>query len=290
MRRNIFIVSTFILFIGIIGGTISYATTTNTTYYGCVKKSDGVLRVISKGSKCKSQETLITWNSKGDKGDKGVQGPKGATGAQGPKGNTGATGPKGSTGATGPQGAKGEQGIQGPKGEKGEQGIQGPKGDKGEGVGIKATYASIISDYSHSKVNYALKFVDYQYLDPISYAINQSDDQITARHVDDLNGTIFTLKTPGEYKITYHGDERAGYLQLYRYPSTSSGAFDYYERIATLYSYDYDYNTGEAYLTIDTPVQYFFGQSYMQGSEPNLYSLSNSLTPARVSVTIEKVK
>ncbi|PGZ90927.1 collagen-like protein [Bacillus sp. AFS029533] len=272
MRRNIFIVSAFILFIGIIGGTISYATTTNTNYYGCVKKSDGVLRVISKGSKCKSQETLITWNSKGDKGDKGVQGPKG------------------STGATGPQGAKGEQGIQGPKGDKGEQGIQGPKGDKGEGVGIKATYASIISDYSHSKVNYALKFVDYQYLDPISYAINQSDDQITARHVDDLNGTIFTLKTPGEYKITYHGDERAGYLQLYRYPSTASGAVDYYERLATLYSYDYDYNTGEAYLTIDSPVQYFFGQWYMQGSEPNLYALSNSLTPTRVSVTIEKVK
>ena len=74
---------------------------------------------------------------KGEKGDRGEQGPKGDKGGQGPKGDTGDTGPKGDIGPQGPKGEQGEQGPQGiqgevgPKGDTGERGPQGPKGDTG---------------------------------------------------------------------------------------------------------------------------------------------------------------
>ena len=74
---------------------------------------------------------------KGEKGDRGEQGPKGDKGDQGPKGDTGDTGPKGDIGPQGPKGEQGEQGPQGiqgevgPKGDTGERGPQGPKGDTG---------------------------------------------------------------------------------------------------------------------------------------------------------------
>ena len=81
---------------------------------------------------------------KGDQGPQGEQGPKGDTGDTGPKGDIGPQGPKGEQGEQGPQGIQGEvgpkgdtgpqglQGIQGEQGPQGEQGIQGPKGDTGE--------------------------------------------------------------------------------------------------------------------------------------------------------------
>lgn len=63
----------------------------------------GHLRVIDAeaGETCAKNETALTFNQQGPKGDTGPQGPKGDTGAQGPKGDTGAQGPKGDTGAPG---------------------------------------------------------------------------------------------------------------------------------------------------------------------------------------------
>ncbi|MFF3024442.1 hypothetical protein ACFVRR_17600 [Gottfriedia sp. NPDC057948] len=129
MRRNIFIFTAVILFVGIIGGAISYASTTNKTYYGCVRKSDGVLRVISKGSKCKQSETFIQWNQKGDPG---------ATGPRGLKGD------KGTNGIQGPKGATGNIGPQGPQGDKGDTGAIGPQGQNG---GVSLSYGSMYYNY-----------------------------------------------------------------------------------------------------------------------------------------------
>ena len=74
---------------------------------GCINKKTFVLRVVSK---CSKDETKISWNvvgAKGDKGDTGATGPEGAVGAVGATGPQGLTGPQGSTGATGPKGETG---------------------------------------------------------------------------------------------------------------------------------------------------------------------------------------
>jgi hypothetical protein len=123
---------------------------TNGVIYACVNASDGTLRIVSSPAQCKKNETLLSWNIMGPKGDtgatgpqglqgpQGVQGPKGDTGAigpQGPKGDTGAIGPQGPqgvTGATGPQGPAGPTGLKGDTGATGAQGEVGPAGQQGE--------------------------------------------------------------------------------------------------------------------------------------------------------------
>jgi hypothetical protein len=84
------------------------ANAANVTYYACVNKSTGAVRIVSKTTVCKSTENKIMWN---ELGPAGPAGPKGATGATGPQGPTGATGPQGPTGATGAQGPQGPAGI-----------------------------------------------------------------------------------------------------------------------------------------------------------------------------------
>jgi hypothetical protein len=72
--------------------------------------------------------------SKGDKGDPGVDGAKGdpgADGAKGAKGDPGADGAKGDPGADGAKGDKGDPGADGAKGDKGDPGADGAKGDTG---------------------------------------------------------------------------------------------------------------------------------------------------------------
>ena len=86
---------------------------------GCINKKTFVLRVVSK---CSKDETKISWNvvgAKGDKGDTGATGPEGAVGAVGATGPEGAVG---AVGATGPQGLTGPQGSTGATGPKGETG------------------------------------------------------------------------------------------------------------------------------------------------------------------------
>jgi hypothetical protein len=59
------------------------ATSTDTTYYACVKTSDGTLRIVSANTTCKSSETLISWNQQGPAGPTGPQGPQGPAGSGG---------------------------------------------------------------------------------------------------------------------------------------------------------------------------------------------------------------
>ena len=71
------------------------------TIHGCIKKSNGGLRVVSDSSQCKKTETPLSWNQGGSLGPKGD------------KGDPGATGPRGPQGEVGPQGPQGRQGIPG---------------------------------------------------------------------------------------------------------------------------------------------------------------------------------
>ena len=101
----------------------------------CYDRSDAVgdesgakLGIIDKARNsrgCDSDDTELTFNQTGPKGDRGLTGPKGDQGLPGPKGDQGLPGPKGDQGLLGP---KGDQGLLGPKGD---QGLLGPKGDQG---------------------------------------------------------------------------------------------------------------------------------------------------------------
>jgi hypothetical protein len=144
-KRTILIFTSIIVLIFSAAGV--YAATTQSsntnTIYACQTKGDNLLRVVDANTACKNNETVLSWNvigPKGDKGDTGAAGPKGdtgavgATGSQGPKGDTGATGVTGTAGPQGPagvDGAVGPQGIQGPKGDTGAQGPVGPIGPQG---------------------------------------------------------------------------------------------------------------------------------------------------------------
>ncbi len=80
---------------------------------GCVARN-GLLFIIGQGSKrtaCHKEETPLTWNIQGVKGDTGAQGLQGIQGVQGLKGD---------------KGDRGDQGLQGL------QGIKGDKGDTGQ--------------------------------------------------------------------------------------------------------------------------------------------------------------
>lgn len=135
---------------GAIAGTagIAIATTVVTNaytdsagvYHGCVGSASGLLRVVTPGDACRTNEVAIDWNQTGPQGPQGIQGPKGdkgdtgATGAQGLQGLQGPKGDQGDTGATGPQGPpgpKGDTGAQGPQGVQGPVGAQGPVGPQG---------------------------------------------------------------------------------------------------------------------------------------------------------------
>jgi hypothetical protein len=64
----------------------------------CAQKSNGKMRLLKPGKKCKRTETKVTWN---------------------------VTGPQGPAGPAGPTGPVGPQGLQGPKGDKGDPGDPG---------------------------------------------------------------------------------------------------------------------------------------------------------------------
>lgn len=98
-------------------------------YSGCYQQVTGELRVIPGSKGCRSGESRVTWNRRGQRGAVGLQGPQGDTGLQGP---TGPTGERGPTGSTGPQGPQGNQGIQGPVGAQGPVGPTGPQGVQGD--------------------------------------------------------------------------------------------------------------------------------------------------------------
>jgi Collagen triple helix repeat (20 copies) len=115
-----------------LAGGISYAATggfakdahsaSSGKLYACVTVQFKTLNLSSARATCPGGEQKISWNIKGERGQRGPRGAQGSTGPQGLKGDTGATGaqgPKGDTGATGPQGPKGDTGATGPAGADG---------------------------------------------------------------------------------------------------------------------------------------------------------------------------
>lgn len=87
----------------VVGG-ITAAVGTETTFYACVHKTMGTIKMTTATKACASAYNKISWNSSGVQG---VRGDTGATGPTGPQGPTGPTGPAGPVGPTGPQGSPG---------------------------------------------------------------------------------------------------------------------------------------------------------------------------------------
>ncbi|HEV7720859.1 MAG TPA: hypothetical protein VGO60_06225 [Iamia sp.] len=102
--------------------------------HGCFNTTTGALRAIDMGRQgCYSNETWLSWNVKGQKGDTGAKGTTGATGATGATGGTGPAGSPGPQGDPGPQGTPGAPGSPGGPGTQGPPGPAGPQGATGPG-------------------------------------------------------------------------------------------------------------------------------------------------------------
>jgi hypothetical protein len=102
---------------------LGYAAEGGSTINACKTKVLGYVRVVSASARCRKNESALSWNTVGPKGDAGPPGAPGAAGPAGPAGATGPAGPAGPAGATGADGAPGPAGPQGPKGDPG-QGIE----------------------------------------------------------------------------------------------------------------------------------------------------------------------
>jgi hypothetical protein len=102
---------------------LGYAAEGGTTINACKTKVLGSVRVVSATAKCRKNESALSWNTVGPKGDAGPPGIPGAAGPAGPAGSPGPAGPAGPAGAKGADGAAGPAGPQGPKGDPG-QGIE----------------------------------------------------------------------------------------------------------------------------------------------------------------------
>ena len=95
---------------------------TDGTINACYSRQ-GFLRAVDAAADCRRNETFVSWNQKGLKGDTGAQGDagpkgeKGDTGAQGQPGTAGALGAKGDTGPAGPAGATSSDLVAGPESE-----------------------------------------------------------------------------------------------------------------------------------------------------------------------------
>jgi hypothetical protein len=119
---------------------------------GCYKTSNGSFRVVERSDDCKSSETAISWNRKGEPGAAGANGHDGAPGANGALGTPGATGLDGKDGAAGARGADGAKGdpclpsdpaCRGPKGDTGETGATGAQGPAGTSAGSTVSLAAL---------------------------------------------------------------------------------------------------------------------------------------------------
>jgi hypothetical protein len=86
------------------------------TIHACYNTTNGNVRVVAEGTKCRTHEKTLSWNQTGPVGPQGPAGPQGPVGPQGPQGPQGATGPQG---PAGPQGATGPAGPTGPQGPAG---------------------------------------------------------------------------------------------------------------------------------------------------------------------------
>jgi hypothetical protein len=95
--KKLLVVASVVLMLAIFTATQSSAQ----TIYGCIKKSNGTLRVVRDFSQCnEKKETPLSWNQAGSPGLKGDKGDPGATGPRGPRGDTGLQGPQGIPGTS----------------------------------------------------------------------------------------------------------------------------------------------------------------------------------------------
>jgi hypothetical protein len=77
------------------------------TYYACVNKKSGVIRLVGRTTKCRKSEKKISFNNQGLPGLNGLNGKNGLNGINGTNGTNGTNGVNGATGFTTtlPQGA-----------------------------------------------------------------------------------------------------------------------------------------------------------------------------------------
>ena len=85
----------------------------------CVKKKNGLVRIVATAASCRKSERALSWNVEGPPGPRGATGPAGTAGPAGPPGPAGPKGEAGPRGATGPAGAAGPAGPPGPQGPPG---------------------------------------------------------------------------------------------------------------------------------------------------------------------------
>lgn len=140
----------------------------------------------------------------GPAGNTGATGSTGVTGATGPVGATGATGATGAVGATGGIGPTGPTGITGPAGPTGATGITGATGATGAAGATGATGATGVnvtasSSFAANTSGTALSVI------VAGVAVPLPDSQILPGDITvDGSNTIFTVVTPGRYRIGYH--------------------------------------------------------------------------------------
>ncbi len=71
------------------------------TLYACVKKHGGTARFVSARTRCRRNETKLSWNTVGPAGANGRNGANGKNGTNGANGKNGANGTSGLSGANG---------------------------------------------------------------------------------------------------------------------------------------------------------------------------------------------
>lgn len=92
----------WIIAIAAIGATLGLTTAAQaTTYYACVSKKNGVMRLVPHAKKCKRNERRISFDSQGPSGRNGAPGKNGAPGRNGANGKNGQNGLNGANGVSG---------------------------------------------------------------------------------------------------------------------------------------------------------------------------------------------
>jgi hypothetical protein len=107
-KRTATIAVAAVVTLGVSGGT-AYAAGlipgSDGSIHACYNATNGNVRVVAAGQKCRVHEKALVWNQTGPTGP---QGPQGAPGPQGPQGATGPAGPQGPAGLDAPKTFAGE--------------------------------------------------------------------------------------------------------------------------------------------------------------------------------------
>ncbi len=86
MKKAIYPVLLVIFTVLLTSITSSQATPAQSTYYACVKKSSGAIKMTTSAKKCAKGYAKISWNSNGPQGPSGITGIEGEPGADGQDG------------------------------------------------------------------------------------------------------------------------------------------------------------------------------------------------------------